>query len=130
MAIRDDGFISAPFLPVGRDFNDPAVKRELNSFYKKLASRMTKINFLPPEVTITTGAKPMNLDASWLVYVSNVVADTEDTVNHFLGRVPNFVLLGTPDKDAAVYRTATDPTTTQIFLAASAVTVTINILLF
>ena len=130
MAIELDGFISPPNMPIGKDFNDPAVRRELNRFYERIATRMTLISFLPPDGTITTDDKPLNLDGIWVVYTSNGTADTEDTVAHGLGRIPNFFMSGIPDKSARVYQTATEPTATNIFLAASAATVVVNILLF
>ena len=130
MAIPLDGFISPPNMPVGKDFNDPAVKRELNRFYEKLANRMTRISFLPPDGTIATDDKPLNLDGIWVIYTSNGTANTEDTVAHKLGRVPNFVLVGIPDKSATVYESTTARTTTNIFLKSSAVTTVVNVLLF
>jgi len=38
--------------------------------------------------TISDGAVPDNIDGRFLVYTSNSVANTDDTLNHKLGRAP------------------------------------------
>ena len=102
----------------------------VRDYFNRVSAKLNLLNFLPPSGSITTDGKPVNFDSIWIVYVSNGVADTEDTVAHGLGRTPAEFWVGIPDKNATVYRGSTTWTSTNIFLKASAATVTVNILAF
>ena len=127
---RDD-FIAAPAPFYSEEqFDDPSYQALIKQFFDRVSKRLNELSFLPPGGSITDDSKPVNFDATWVAYVSNGVANTEDTVAHSLGRIPIDMWVGLPDKSAVIYRGPTAWTSTNIFLRASAATVTVNILVF
>ena len=126
-----DAFISPPPAFYSEEqFNDPSYQAKVREFFDRVTKRLGLVSFLPPSGTIITDEKPLNFDAIWVAYVSNAVANTEDTVAHALGRTPVDVWVGTPDKSAVIYKGTTTWTSTNIYLKASAATVTVNLLVF
>jgi hypothetical protein len=94
-------------------------------------NRMARsLTFLDSDGGITSGRRALNIDAVWVRYVSNAVANTEDTVAHNLGRVPVGIWVSVPDKAAVIYSGGTAWTSTNVFLKADVLTVTVDILLF
>jgi len=126
----DDYISPPPPFYSEEQFNDPGYQMRVRDFFQRVAYRLNLINFLPPSGTISTDGKPLNIDAIWVVYVSNGTANTEDTVAHGLGRQPADMWVGLPDKSAVIYKGTTAWTSTQVFLKASAATVTVNLLLY
>lgn len=112
------------------DFNDPRQKFLMQLFMKEMLDMAFRLSFKAKDGTIGGGKRPYNLDAVWVAYVSNGTANTEDTVAHNLGRAPVGFWVGLPDKSAVVYAGGTAHTSTNIFLKASAATVTVNLLVF
>ena len=118
------------FIPRVIDFADERSKLLIQQFMKEMLDMSFRLTFLPKNGTIATNARPYNFDAVWVAYVSNGTANTEDTVSHNLGRTPLGVWTGIPDKSAVVYSSGTAWTSTNIFLKASAATVTVSLLVF
>lgn len=113
------------------DFEDPRQKFLIQQFFKDLLDMSYRLSFKNKAGTIASGTRPYNFDAVWVQYVSNGTANTEDTVTHNLGRTPVGFLVGAPDKSAVIYADNQAAwTSTSIRLKASAVTVTVNILVF
>ena len=126
-----DDFISPPPQFYSQEqFEDPSYQAKIKSWFDRVSKRMNEVSFLPPSGAIATDGKPVNFDAIWVAYVSKAAANTEDTVAHALGRTPVDVWVGTPDKSAVIYRGTTTWTSTNIYLKASAATVTVNVLVF
>ena len=126
-----DAFISPPPPFYSEEqFNDPTYQARVREFFTRVAKRLDLVSVLPHGGTITTDEKPLNFDAIWVAYVSNAVANTEDTVAHALGRTPVDLLVGMPDKSAVIYKSTTTWSSTNIYLKASAATVTVNLLVF
>ena len=112
------------------DLNTGRAKVALMRWFQEMTFAARNMSFLDQAGTIATDSKPHNFDGIWVVYVSNGTADTEDTVAHGLGRIPVGILTGISDKSAVVYDSGTAWTSTNVFLKASATTVTTNVLLF
>ena len=130
MPIRDDSFISTPYIPEKANWDDPRVRYILNTQFKRLSDAVGQMSFLDADGGVGSGKRPMNVDAMWVQYVSNAVANTEDTVAHNLGRIPVELWIGLPDKSAEIYKGTTAFTKDNIFLKASAATVTVNLIVF
>ena len=109
---------------------DPNAHTRLTQYLQDLNRMARNMTFLAADGTITSGLRCLNIDAVWVRYVSNAVANTEDTVAHNLGRVPSAIWISVPDVNATIYTGPTAWTSTNIFLRASAVTVTADILVF
>ena len=110
--------------------NDPRQKFLMSQFMRDLLQMAFVLTFLDSDGGVTGGRKAYNFDAVWVAYVSNGTANTEDTVAHNLGRIPVGFFTGMPDKAAVVYDSGTTWTTSNLFLKADAVTVTVNLLVF
>jgi len=78
---------------------------------------------------IQDGDKAGHLDARYVVYTSNAVADTEDTIPHALGRVPVGYIPVKQDKAGTIYDGSTAWTTTNIYLKASVASMALTIML-
>lgn len=73
----------------------------------------------------------MPLNKSSQVSVADTgTADTEFTVSHYLGRIPEGYLLTCTDKAASVYESGTAWTATTIYLKCSAANAKIDLLVF
>lgn len=125
-------YFSPPPILTEDDFKkDPAKSQHRVRQYLETLSRMARgLSFLDNDGGITAGRRCLNIDAVWVNYVSNGVANTEDTVAHNLGRAPIGIWIGVPDKSSIIYSGPTAWTSTNIFLKASAATTTVNILVF
>ena len=88
------------------------------------------ITFLDGNGAITSGQKPISLDAIWVRYTSNAVADTNDSVAHNLLRVPLGFFVSAADRAGSVYRGSIAWTSTTISLRASVATLVADLLLF
>jgi len=112
------------------EWDNPLQQSRMNQFMQDILALSFRLTFLDKNGAVANGLKSYNFDAVWVAYVSNGSADTEDTVAHNLGRIPNDIWVGIPDKEAVVYRGGTTFTRTNLFLKASAASVTVNILVF
>ena len=112
------------------NLQDERERMVLVNFLQRAAQVANNITLLDQDGASTDGNKAGNLDAVWVVYVSNSSADTEDTVAHNLGRIPLGMLIGIPDKDSVIYNGTTTWTSTNLFLRASAATTTVNLVVF
>jgi len=113
------------------NFNeDPRQRFMLEQFFRDMLNMAFRISLKAKDGTIGDGKRAYNIDAVWVAYVSNSVADTEDTVSHSLGRVPLAAFVGLPDKNAVIYDSGTDWTATDVYLKSTAATTTVNLLLF
>ena len=110
--------------------DDPEANVRLTQYLQDLNRMARSLTFLDSDGGITSGRRCLNIDAVWVRYVSNAVADTEDTVAHNLGRVPAGIWISAPDKSSVIYRGTTAWTSTNIYLKASAATTTVDILVF
>lgn len=125
-------------MPLGEGLGAPPLIREddprarhLSTDYLQRLRRMARnLTFLDADGGITSGRRALNIDGVWVHYVSNGTANTEDTVSHNLQRTPSGIWVSVPDKNAVIYRGTTAWTSTQVFLKASAATVTVDIFLF
>ena len=99
--------------------------------YMQELNRMARnLTFLDSDGAIGTGRRCLNIDAVWVRYVSNGTANTEDTVAHNLGRIPVGLWVSAPDKGAVIYKGTTAWTATNVYLKATVLTVTVDLLLF
>lgn len=113
------------------DFQDPRQRFLIEQFMKELLDMAFRLSFKAKDGTIGSGERPYNFDAVWVAYVSNAAANTEDTVAHSLGRTPVGAWVGIPDKSAVIYADNQAAwSSTSVRLKSSAVTTTVNILLF
>ena len=118
-----------PAPPLIRE-DDPQASFLITQYMQDLNRMARNLTFLSSSGTIAGGLRPLNIDATWIAYVSNAVANTEDTVAHNLGRVPVGLFIGLPDVAANIYSGTTAWTDENIYLRASAATVTVFILAF
>ena len=81
------------------------------------------------EGAITHGDKAGNLAARYVVYTSNGVANTQDTVAHGLGYAPSGYIVVKQDKSANVYTSAAADAT-NLYLKTSVATVAWILLVF
>ena len=109
---------------------DPNASARTTQYLQDLNRIVRNLTFLAADGTIDGGLRCLNFDAVWVRYVSNAVADTEDTVAHNLSRVPVGLFVGIPNVSAIIYAGPTAWTSTNLFLRASAVSVTVNLLVF
>ena len=112
------------------NFENARQKFLMQQFMKDLLDMAYRLSFKAKDGTIGGGKRPYNFDAVWVAYVSNGTANTEDTVSHNLGRTPLGIWVGLPDKSAVIYAGGTTWTSSNIFLKASATTVTVSLLVF
>mgnify|MGYP001610293213 CR=1 FL=1 len=109
---------------------DPNAQVRMTQYLQDLNRMARNLTFLDSDGGITSGRRALNVDAVWVRYVSNGVANTEDTVAHNLSRVPLGLWVSVPDVSAVIYKGTTIWTSTNVFLRASAATVTVDLLLF
>lgn len=119
--------LSSP--PIIRE-DDPRAAFLVTQYFQDLQRIARSLTFLDSDGGIASGRRSLNFDAVWLRYVSNAVANTEDTVAHNLARIPLGMWVSIPDVSAIIYRGPTAWTSTQVFLRASAATVTVDLLLY
>lgn len=110
--------------------DDPRADFLITQYLHELNRMARDLTFLDSDGGVTSGRRALNINAVWVQYVSNGVANTEDTVAHNLGRIPLGIFPGLADKVAIIYASGTAWTATNIYLKASAATVTANLLLF
>jgi hypothetical protein len=110
--------------------DDPQALFLLTQYLQELNRMSRSLTFLDSDGGVTGGRRSLNIDAVWVAYVSNSTANTEDTVAHNLGRTPVGLFVGLPDVSAVIYAGPTAWTSTNIFMRASAATVTVNLLVF
>lgn len=128
---QPDSYIAPPYIGKNSNWDDPRVKAIIADHLRRLSNVAQNLSFLDADGGVASGRKPFNIDAVWVQYVSNGTANTEDTVAHNLGRIPSGIWVGIPNKNAVVYADNQAAwTSTNIRLKASAVTVTVNILVF
>ena len=100
-----------------------------NDQLMELYQVLRNISLTSRDGAIQHNDKVGNLDAKWVVFTSNGVANTEDTVAHDLGRVPRFIWAAVPDKAALLYDSTTAHTRTNLYLKSSAATVAWKVLI-
>ena len=110
--------------------DDPNANVRFTQYLQDLNRMARNLTFLDADGGVTGGRRALNIDAVWVAYVSNAVANTEDTVAHNLGRTPVGVFVGLPNANAVIYSGPTAWNGTNIFLRASAATVTVSLLVF
>jgi hypothetical protein len=76
------------------------------------------------QLSFGSGVDAENVRGKWITYVSNAVADTEDTVAHNLVVVPIGYLVFSVDKAGVVYKGTTTWTTSNLYLKCNAATTT------
>ena len=127
---QPDSYIASPYISKDSNWDDPRVKAIITDHLRRLSFAAQNLSFLDADGGVASGRKPLNLDAVWVRYVSNGTANTEDTVAHNLDRIPSGIWVGIPDKSAIIYQGTTAWTRSNIFIKASAATVTVNVLVF
>lgn len=70
-----------------------------------------------------------NIDGEFILYTSNGVADTEDTIAHTLGSVPIGYLIMKQDKAGSVYEGGTAWTSTNLYLKQTGTSVATTLFL-
>ena len=110
--------------------DDPKATFLITQYMQDLNRMARNLTFLDSNGAKGDGRRCLNIDAVWLHYVSNGTANTEDTLTHTLGRTPLEMWVGMPDKAATIYRGSGTWSSTQVFLRATATTVTVDLLLF
>lgn len=119
-----------PEPPHIRHGEDPHNQHALVGYLRDLNFMARNLTFLNADGAITSGTRSLNIDGVWVRYVSNAVADTEDTVSHNLLRVPVGFYQGIPNKAGMAYVSSTAATATTIYLKANVGTLTVNLFLF
>lgn len=100
----------------------------LDSQLRDIVHALTHLHLTSRQGDIQHGDKVGNLDARYVVYTSNAVADTEDTISHGLGRVPVGYIPAKQDKAGTVYDGTTAWTATHIYLRASAASMALTVM--
>lgn len=104
--------------------------RAQTDFLRELHFMARNLTFLNADGGVTGGTRSLNIDGVWVAYVSNAVADTEDTVSHNLLRIPVGFYQGIPNKAGMAYVSSTAATSTTIYLKANVGTLTVSLFLF
>ena len=101
---------------------DKALEEELTSYVTDLSRLLNKgIKFAE------------NLNAEIVSYTSNAVADTEDTINHTLGRVPSGYLALHRSKAGIIYQgpaTGTAWTASAIYVKCNVASTVFSLMIF
>lgn len=118
------------FVPRVTDLTDVRQMFLVQQFLKELQDMAFKLTLLSADGDTADGKTSYNFNAVWGSYVSNGTADTADSVTHNLGRVPVYILVGLPDKDATIYDGGVAWTSIAISLKSSAVTTVVSLVLF
>lgn len=121
------GVIEPPHLRFEKDPHNPHANLQ---YLEQLNFMARNLTFLNADGGVTSGTRSLNIDGVWVQYVSNAVADTEDTVAHNLLRAPVGFYQGIPNKGGVAYLSSTAPTSTNIYLKASVAALTVNLFLF
>lgn len=90
-----------------------------NDQLETLFQALANIQLTSRDGSIQHNDKAGNLSAVWIVFTSNAVANSVETITHGLGRVPLGVLPAIPDKAAILYSSGATWTTTTISLKSS-----------
>jgi hypothetical protein len=100
--------------------DDPNAAFIYNSQLRDLFAASQNLSLTIRSGAIQHGDKVGNLAAKYLVFTSNGAANTEDTILHGLGHIPNGYIVVRQDKSSVVYDSTTAWTSTSIFLKSSA----------
>lgn len=92
-------------IPVTAD--DPAADAYIASWLRTLLLTCQNLSLTQRDGAIQNYDKAGNLAAQYVIYTSNAVADTEDTVPHTLGYAPQNYIPVNRDKAGIVYDGAT-----------------------
>lgn len=111
-------------MPATPEFGEKLRPFDLN-LVKFLDSMASNLLFL-----FTKGVGiPDNMDVQLIDYVTNGVANTQDTVAHTLKRVPLGYLVADVDKAGVIYKSGAF-TTTNLLLKCNVATVTAKLIVF
>jgi hypothetical protein len=88
---------------------------QLETLFRALAN----LQLTSRDGAIQHNDKAGNLAAIWIVFTSNVTANTIETITHGLGRVPLGLLASIPDRAAILYDGGAVWTTTTVSLKSS-----------
>ena len=109
--------------PIPCDPDDPLATYHQDEYLRQLYMTSQNLSLTQRDGAIQNYDKAGNLSAKHVVFTSNGVANTEDTIPHKLGRVPVGYVVVKQDKAGIVYDGGTDFTTTNIYLKSSVASV-------
>ena len=115
-------------VPVSED--NALAQMYLDDYLRTLFQAAQNLSLTSRDGAIQHNDKAGNLNAKWVVFTSNAVANTEDTVAHDLGRVPVGIEANIPDKAAVLYDGGTAHTSTNLYLKSTAATVAWEVLIY
>lgn len=101
-----------------------------NDQLTQLYQTLRNLSLTQRDGAIQDDDKAGNLNGVYVVFTSNGVANTEDTVAHNLGRIPVGYIPVRQDKSAILYDGTTTFTATNLYLKSSAATVAWTVLIF
>jgi len=116
--------------PIPIQENDPAAAYYYNTQLRAIYMATTNLSLTIRDTAIQNNDKAGNLQAVYVTFTSNGVANTEDTVPHVLGFVPKGYIAVKQDKAAILYDGTTAFTTTNLYLRSSVATVVWTVLVF
>lgn len=104
----------------------PILEIHENDSFKQMLQRLWQqaIRIINGRIAFGDGTNQENIDGQWVTYVSNAVANTDDTITHNLGRIPVGYLVMTKSKAGDVYTGTIAWTATQMTLKCSVASVT------
>ena len=79
--------------------------------------------------SVGDGDRGENISGEWQTFTSNGSADTEDTIAHTLGSVPEGFIVTNINKGGVVYDSGTSWTSSNIYLKTSVSSATVTIFL-
>ena len=109
---------------------DPNAAFQYNAQLQALFQSARNITLTQRGGTIANNDKTGNVNGKYVVFTSNGVANTEDTVAHKLGRTPVGYIPVKQDKSAVLYDSGTAFTSTNVYWKSSAATVAWTVFLF
>lgn len=116
--------------PVPIQEDDPNAVSAYNEQLRNLFFAAQNLGLTSRDGAIQDDDKAGNLSAVYVVFTSNAVANTQDTVAHNLGRTPVGYIPVKQDKSAVLYDGTTAFTSSNLYLRSSAATVAWTILVF
>lgn len=110
-----------PFPQVPKEFSAEflqAFVTQLSTYFQSFADEING------QIAFGNGTDLENVRGKWITYVSNGVANTEDTVAHGLTVTPIGYLVVKQDKAGSVYSGSTAWDTTNLYLKSNTATLT------
>lgn len=100
-----------------------------NDQIERLFKAIAYLQLTARDGAIQNADKAGNLNAVWVVFTSNAVANTEDAIAHTLGRTPVGMIPSLPGQGGVLYM-STQPTSATLFLKSTTPSTIWKVLVF